>query len=908
MHRERPSLEKAALFERLARGQAEGLTVVTPNQRLSHALRAQFDAQQVAQGLKAWETGDILPFGAFIARLWDEALHGDIAADLPVPLSAVQEAALWEHIVRSSRHAAGLLAPTLAAGQCVDAWRLLHGWRLDRAAFAVANEDARAFHEWVDGYERATRQNRQTDAARLADAVTRVLHEPALTKPRTLALAGFDVVTPQARDFLAALQAAGTTVVEVSLPAIESNHVRVELLEDRHEIDAAARWARERLEANPGARIGVVVPGLAHDRARVHRAFANVMHPAQALEIAPAPMPFNLSLGTPLAAFPLVHDALRLLELAGGALPFAQASRLLRSPFVGGAETEAGVRARLDAALRKRCGPVVTLGALKRLSASPRLPRAPHWLDALARLEAVRKATSGERKPASQWARVFSDALKAAGFPGERALDSAEHQTLERWHEALAELATLDRVLAAMTYRGARQCLEAIVASGLFQPETPEVPIQVLGVLESAGLAFDHLWITGLDDESWPLPARPNPLLPIAEQKRARIPQADPISSLELDRRLTAGWLRSAREVVVSHANRRGEAELAASPLIADIPLAAIDDVVKVRGTTLRAAIAAAKAMETVEDARAPAAAPGSYAGGTGLFRDQAACPFRGFARRRLHADALETPRPGIDARDRGTLVHSLLANVWDKLHTRQALMQMDAAALNDLIAESVAAALASLRKDRFDALGERFAELERARLTRLAHDWLAIERARGDFEVVNMEQKQPVTFGGITVNVKLDRLDRLAEGGYAVLDYKTGDCKVGAWLGARPDEAQLPMYAIGGGRDVAAVAFAHVKAGELGFVGLGRKPDLLPGVNVIEKNRSRGANRYANWEALLEGWRQELEAIGRGFSEGDARVDPKRRDTCSSCDQAMLCRVAEKSPFGAAGEGSPDE
>src|SRR5205085_2677227 len=111
--------------------------------------------------------------------------------------------------------------------------------------------------------------------------------------------------------------------------------------------------------------------------------------------------------------------------------------------------------------------------------------------------------------------------------------------------------------------------------------------------------------------------------------------------------------------------------------------------------------------------------------------------------------------------------------------------------------------------------------ELERVRLTRLAHDWLAIERGREDFEVVAIEQKQPVTFGGITVNVKLDRLDKLADGGYAVLDYKSGDCKVGAWLGARPDEAQLPMYAIGGGRDVAVVAFAHVKAGELGFVGL---------------------------------------------------------------------------------------
>src|SRR5262249_15288468 len=153
----------------------------------------------------------------------------------------------------------------------------------------------------------------------------------------------------------------------------------------------------------------------------------------------------------------------------------------------------------------------------------------------------------------------------------ERALDSAEHQALERWHEALSELSTLDRVLPPMGTRSALLRLEAIVANAVFQPETPVVPVQILGVLESAGLQFDHLWVLGLDDESWPLAVRPNPLLPVAEQRRAGIPQADPITSLEFDRQLTQAWLVAAKEVVVSHAMRRGESELAASPLIAEV-------------------------------------------------------------------------------------------------------------------------------------------------------------------------------------------------------------------------------------------------------------------------------------------------------------------------------------------------
>ena len=42
-----PFIEKSALFEKLAQGRSAGVTVVTPNQRLSHALMLEFDAFQI---------------------------------------------------------------------------------------------------------------------------------------------------------------------------------------------------------------------------------------------------------------------------------------------------------------------------------------------------------------------------------------------------------------------------------------------------------------------------------------------------------------------------------------------------------------------------------------------------------------------------------------------------------------------------------------------------------------------------------------------------------------------------------------------------------------------------------------------------------------------------------------------
>ncbi|TMH91276.1 MAG: hypothetical protein E6H42_11090, partial [Betaproteobacteria bacterium] len=84
---ELPFLKKSALFERLALGAAAGVTVVTPNKRLSQALMLEFDAFQIGKALSVWEAPDILPFGAFVQRLYEGGLYADLSAELPMLLT-----------------------------------------------------------------------------------------------------------------------------------------------------------------------------------------------------------------------------------------------------------------------------------------------------------------------------------------------------------------------------------------------------------------------------------------------------------------------------------------------------------------------------------------------------------------------------------------------------------------------------------------------------------------------------------------------------------------------------------------------------------------------------------------------------------------------------------------------------
>src|SRR2546429_7862483 len=105
---ELPVLKKSALFGRLALGRAAGVTVVTPNRRLAQALTAEFDAFQIGKGLSVWEAPDILPFGAFVERLWEDALYSELGDKLPLLLTPQQELLLWQRVVGAFRARADL--------------------------------------------------------------------------------------------------------------------------------------------------------------------------------------------------------------------------------------------------------------------------------------------------------------------------------------------------------------------------------------------------------------------------------------------------------------------------------------------------------------------------------------------------------------------------------------------------------------------------------------------------------------------------------------------------------------------------------------------------------------------------------------------------------------------------------
>lgn len=280
----------------------------------------------------------------------------------------------------------------------------------------------------------------------------------------------------------------------------------------------------------------------------------------------------------------------------------------------------------------------------------------------------------------------------------------------------------------------------------------------------------------------------------------------------------------------------------------------------------------------------------------------QSRCPFRSQAELRLHARQMSQVSLGIEPRDRGTLLHRVLAGIWNELKDQRTLLQIDDALLGErirLIAERQAAQMlhpATPSRGRLTAL-----EIESVVHQILA--LMAIERTRAPFVVRMAEQGERFAIGGLQIRLQPDRVDELSDGGQLLLDYKLGDSHsprqwLDAWPG-RPRRPQLPLYALAHAEAASGLAFVVLAPRTVEFRGWSRDHNVAPGVLAYPSRKPR-INEPPDWNALMQHWQAVLTQLAGDFVAGNARVEPLPQE-CQMCHLSTFCRVHERGR----GEGS---
>lgn len=882
--------------------------LVTVNRRLARYLKHQYDARQIKDGRRIWETPPILPYTAWLETCFDDAALSLIAATpagQPLLLSAERERRVWEQVISEWSRAQGmaLLQAAETARPAMEARELCREWRISRQDLKhVPSDETAAFLQWSAQVEAICRENNWMDRAGLADAVMDQMRQGAVPMPQTLVLAGFDELSPRQREMVKLLQDHGSRVRALSEPpGPPAGHRRCAFPDREAEMAAAARWVRDCLaEHTPDAgsplRLAIVAPDLENRRTALMRHLDDALQPSRVL--APddsGPRPYNISLGRPLSRFPMVQAALRLLSLAHRPLEVAEYGAFLQSPYLAGAETERSSRAFLDASLRKAPEMQVTLPVLTRYAENrgedARFGAPCPILNS--RLRALHQKCLALPKsgPPSLWASEFQAMLEVMGWPGERALNSDEYQALGAWQEALARFSGLDLVSGATHFPDALDLLARLLSETLFQPESGDAPVQVLGILESAGERFTHLWVMGLDDDTWPPPARPNPFLPAAIQRHRGLPHGSAKREAEFAHRILSRLLGAAPNIIFSHPLWDGDTALSPSPMISGIPeITAAPPGPGWRERACRSAL-----MSLIDDHTGPEVAPGSHlSGGTGLLKAQAVCPFSAFATYRLGARPLETPEPGLDARERGRLVHHALESVWETLRTQAALNALSQAALQEMANNIAGLAVAESARRHPRIFTPIFTRVETDRLAALLLAWLEMEKIRPPFTVSGHEKQLAVTVAGIHLSTVADRIDRLADERLVIVDYKTGEPKPADWFADRIREPQLPLYTLTADAPVAGVVFGQVKKGKVKYLGVVEETAAWEGVWVPSRVSDPDGKGFGSLADILDFWQKQLNTLAQEARQGIAAVAPVDASACRYCDLGILCRIAE--------------
>ena len=385
------------------------------------------------------------------------------------------------------------------------------------------------------------------------------------------------------------------------------------------------------------------------------------------------------------------------------------------------------------------------------------------------------------------------------------------------------------------------------------------------------------------------------------------MPHADSTADWKLAQQVTARLEKSAARCVFSYPSQSGDGVCRPSTLVSSA-------VRRTQAKALRISIGADeyvaaedKLSDLLMDEEPAAILPWPIeqnAGGAEILRRQAACPFQSFATRRLDARPMDATDWGLEPRERGSVVHKILENLWTELKTRDALRNARAEGrLHALVEQHVAATLQKYRgRAPKHSWTQAYLDAEQERIVSLIEEWLAYEAKRADFTVEAGEEKLAAAVGDLKLQVRVDRIDGVA-GGRVIIDYKTGLLNGVSWDGPRPDEPQLPLYAGFGQIDhLKGVLLARVREDKVKFIG--RVEDagiVMPGEPKL--------TRPPYSEDMLRNWQDALRGLGQQFLNGEAQVDPKQYPkTCEFCDLSGLCRIAENDPANTSDEADEND
>ncbi len=878
-------------FSQLTQFDAASTTILTVNNRLARRLTQDLARATVQQG-SVGESPAVVPWSGWIAqRLGQSGFDENLSAHA-VLLDAFGSQLLWGQVIESLEVATPLLDTQQAAVAAQQADKLLDEWMIEVEPESATEEYAHSML-WRAQYRARLEALNALDPNVAVDRVIELLCD-GLPVTEHVLLAGFSELTPRMSRLLEALEARGVSIAILDQEEpVQAQLSRMMLETSQTEWQAAAQWARAKLEQNPEGRFAIVAVSLESDAAFARRTLSRVLAPESTIAgHTQHSFAYNVAVARPLSEWQAGRAVLAWLRTfvlmkERGRAGASDLGAALLSGYCAGDHLEQGARANIDVQWRRN-----QINGLSLASWSKSLEGLEQLLPAW-QLAWQAWADLPRRETLHFWSSIFRQSLATLGFPGQSRLSSTVYQVLEALDHLFERFEALSPLLERVSASEALSTFGRLVRGAAFQPQRdPDARLDVLGMLEAEGGSWDAVWVLGLTDEVFPAVARPNPFIPLSALRRAGAPRATPEREREWAEQMFSHLCVLAPEVVLSSAMQDSERGLRPSPLICEVPL-----VLHVQGSETMPLTPGT--LECIDDQHAPELSAGEVvSGGVSLLELQARNPLWAFFRYRLGASGLLAYSELPSTVSRGIFLHDTMEVIWKELRTQEALHQAQIeGTLEDLIARAVrVAADKNLLVMRPTLRG-----LEEQRALRIVSAWLELEMERLPFKVVDVEQEYTLSLSGLTLNVRLDRLDQLDNDGFLVIDYKGGKQRpkvLDEWKKSRPVSLQLPAYASvlaqeGASDRIAGLMLVHLHTKAKPKTKLEPASGLLHEEIGIKGPTLFQEAKYpdADWTAVLARLNASIHMLAAEFSIGRALNQSWSQSDLDYCDVQALLR-----------------
>ena len=864
-----------------------GSLILTSGGRLARQLQHRYRLQQLEQGRNSWPPLEVRSLNSWLRQSWQNLWESR------APAGSWLRLRLWHEIVCNNPPPAELPLD-LALCQLLDQIHaVLIRHRLDPTETRFPSPLIAWRQHICREFISALNDLKYWHPSELPLNVAGAVIAGDLSIPDSLILAAFEAPAPIENDLFRVLSQEARVNV-FPLPQDKPTNVHAVALPDQEQeiLYLGQALLHSSQQFRPGA-IGVVVPNL-EVYAPVLRKTLNTLLGQPST---PQEETYNITLGFPLLEHPLVQAALLPFRLLGAEEKRQILISLILSPYYLAWAGKRRQLARLDRMWREM-SPEADLDSLyaRAQKSEPDLIQhlSPAGVDLRHLLVPFQTRLS---LSAAEWKEALEKLWDSVQFPS-----LADESDRIAFNHLVLTLARLGTELGSWTMDSSAflTWLRQALAAEVFQVSGSEqAGIQVMGLIESRGLAFQRLFLLGMTSTSLPQPVRPLPFLDIEERKR--VLGATLKSQYEFAHSAFHHLMAAAPDILLTRPKEVEGEPVSATPFwptgwqSAAVNFWTIPDAAWSRARWLRSAWKGFIEPQPEETAADHLTTPIPFPKALSVSSLAVAfqCPFRFLIQELLGLKPLAEPVGGLRPEDRGLSIHQVLACITRNLRPKQQEGNLDWELVFPSVQECVYAVLEKMaaiptwQVERRRWLGKEFGLLTLWFQEELNHlqagwRWLAEEIP---FKGLNVEG-WPTTLNG-----RIDRVDFHPELGLLCWDYKSGSSPKFSEVFSHLSEPQLPAYLLAmvqGLVELPGHSRLHEYPLQAGYITLKSEKDLK-----LDRLRADAEQ----WQDLLGVWQKRLIELGQQLQQGHFHAEPipgaqfrERERLCSYCGLLTIC------------------